>query len=203
LPFHKGTMEEAIVRALKAVDRKSAMAEVVADARRLHEEYPADWKFARQAMHEKWLVQRGWSGNSTPMNGAYVVLALLYGGDDFYRTLQYAMALGQDADCNAATAGAVLGCRLGFKHIAALPQYKMPDLYVNSTRPSLPAESKVSEQVEILLRVGERVILSNGGKRVELDGQPGFRIHLQNPRVLVKLKPDELRTAATQKPKRP
>jgi ADP-ribosylglycohydrolase len=51
---------------------------------------------------------------------------LLYGRDDFYRTLQYAMALGYDADCNAATAGAIVGVRLGFQHIAALPQFKMP-----------------------------------------------------------------------------
>jgi len=97
------------------------------------------------------------------------------------------MALGEDADCNAATAGAVLGCRLGFKHIAVLLQYKMPDRYVNKTRPSLPAESRVSDQVETLLRVSERVILANGGKRIELNGQPGFRIRLQKPRVLTKL----------------
>ena len=38
-----------------------------------------------------------------------VCLALLYGKGDFYRTLQYAMALGYDADCNAATAGAIVG----------------------------------------------------------------------------------------------
>ena len=187
MPFHRGSMEQAMVRALKAVDRKSAMAAVVAEARRLFEKHPDDWKTARQAFHQKWLVRGGWNGNSTPVNGGFVVLALLYGQDDFYHTLQYAMALGEDADCNAATAGAVLGCRLGFKHIAALPQYKMPDHYVNRTRPSLPAESKVSDQVETLLRVSERVILANGGERIEMNGQSGFQIRLQKPRVWTKL----------------
>ncbi len=187
MPFHKGSLEQAMVAALKSVDRNSAMAKVVADARRLFKKHPNDWKTARQAFHEKWLVRGGWNGNSTPVNGGFVVLALLYGRGDFYSTLQHAMALGEDADCNAATAGAVLGCRLGFKHIAGLPQYKMPDHYVNRTRPSLPAESKVSEQVETLLRVSEQVILANGGERIDLDGQPGFRIRLQKPRVLTKL----------------
>jgi len=184
LPFHQGAMEQTMANALRAVDRKSAMAEVVADARRLFKQHPNDWKTARQAFHAKWMGQRGWNGNSTPLNGGFVVLALLYGRGDFYRTLQYAMALGEDADCNAATAGAVLGCQLGFKHIAALPQFKMPDHYVNRTRPSLPAESKVSDQVETLLRISERVILTNGGERIEVNGQPSFRIRLQKPRAL-------------------
>jgi hypothetical protein len=188
LPFHEGALDHALTSALGSVDPESAMAEVAADAQRLYRQHPQDWKAARQSLREKWNVQRRWNGNSTPVNGGMVLLALLYGQEDFYRTLQYAMALGYDADCNAATAGAVLGCRLGFQHIAALPQFKMPDRYVNKTRPSLPAESKVSEQVETLLRLCTRVILANGGRRVQLDGQPGFRIRLQAPRVLCRLR---------------
>ena len=100
-----------------------------------------------------------------------------------HRTLQYAMALGYDADCNAATAGTVVGVRLGFKRIAALPQFKMPDRYVNKTRPELPAECKVSEQAETLLRVAERVILDNGGEKISIGGEPGYRVKLQAPQM--------------------
>jgi len=100
------------------------------------------------------------------------------------RTLQYAMALGYDADCNAATAGAVNGVRLGFRRIAALPQFRMPDRYVNKTRPQLPAECTVSEQAETLLRVAERVILANGGEAITIAGQPGYRVRLQQPRLV-------------------
>jgi len=185
--FPNGTLDEALVRALAAVDPRSAMAATVADVRRLYQQHPQEWKAARQAFREEWAVHRKWNGNSTPVNGGMVLLALLYGQDDFYRTLQYAMALGYDADCNAATAGAVLGYRLGFKHVAALPQFKMPDRYVNKTRPSLPAESKVSDQAQTLLRVCEQVILASGGERVGVNGQPGYRIRLQEPRVLAEL----------------
>jgi len=181
--FHEGALDEALARAVDAVDPDSAMAEVVADARRLYRQHPQDWKTARQTLHHKWLVERKWNGNSTPVNGGMVALALLYGNGDFYRTLQYAMALGHDADCNAATTGAVLGYRLGFQHIASLPQYIMPDRYVNKTRPELPPESKVSEQAETILRVSERVILANGGERIAIGGQPGFRIRVQSPRA--------------------
>jgi hypothetical protein len=166
------------------VDPKSAMAEVVADTRKAFQEHPDDWKAARQEIHAKWRVQRKWNDNSTPVNGAAVCLALLYGRDDFYQTLQYAMALGYDADCNAATAGVIVGVRRGFKHIATLPQFKMPDHYVNKTRPQLPAECKISEQAETLLRVAERVILSNGGEKVTVSGQPGYRVKLQQPQPI-------------------
>jgi hypothetical protein len=189
--FHEGSIEDAMQTALAAVDPRSAMAEVVADACHAFHEHPDDWKAARRALDDKWRKQRQWNRNSTPVNGALVCLALLYGNDDFYRTLQYAMALGHDADCNAATAGAVVGVRLGFHRIAALPQFKMPDRYLNRTRPELPAESKVSEQAETLLRVAERVILSTGGQRITVGDQPGYRLKLQSPRLIEPL-PDQV-----------
>ena len=182
--FHEGTLAEAMRLALAAVDPKSCMAEVVADSRRLFQAHPGDWKAARQEFDKKWRLQRGWNANSTPVNGGFVCLALLYGNDDFYRTMQLAMALGHDADCNAATAATVVGVRTGFKRIAAMPQFKMPDHYVNKTRPQLPAECKVSEQAETLLRVAERVILANGGQKITVDGQPGYRVKLQEPKLL-------------------
>ena len=185
--FPEGTVDDALQRALAAVDPRSAMAEVVSDARAAFGAHGDDWKAARQRIHDKWRRQRGWNDNSTPVNGAAVILALLYGKDDFYRTLQLAMALGYDADCNAATAGAVAGCRAGFRRIAALPQFKMQDRYVNKTRPSLPPECTVREQAETLLRIAERVILAQGGERIEVGGEPGFRVRVQKPRVLERL----------------
>ena len=189
---YQGPLEDAMQRALAAVDPRSCMAEVVVDACRSFHAFPNDWKAARQQMQEKWLKQRKWNQNSTPLNGALVCLALLYGQNDFYRTLQLAMALGYDADCNAATAGTVLGARLGFKHIAALPQFKMPDRYVNKTRPQLPAECKVSEQAEMMLRITERVILAHGGESIVAHGQPAYRIRVQEPRMLEAL-PENVR----------
>jgi len=97
------------------------------------------------------------------------------------------MALGHDADCNAATAGAALGYRLGFRHLAAQPQFRLPDRYVNKTRPSLPTECRVSEQAETLLRLAERVILDHGGRRLERDGELTFEVRLQEPRTVAPL----------------
>ena len=188
--FYPGPVEDALQLALAAADPKSCMAQAVADARAAYHAHPADWKTARQDLHQKWVKQLHWNGNSTPVNGAAVCLALLYGQDDFYRTLQYAMAIGYDADCNAATAGTVAGVRCGFKHIASLPQFKMPDRYINKTRPQLPAQSTVTGQAQTLLRLAERVILANGGEKITINAQPGYRVKLQSPGLLDPLPPN-------------
>ncbi|MBK9390721.1 MAG: hypothetical protein IPN68_11170 [Bacteroidetes bacterium] len=83
--------------------------------------------------------------------------------------------------CNAATAGAVTGANTGFKKISSLQGFNMPDIFFNNTRPQLPGEMKVSDQADLLMRVCEKVILENGGKRITINGKPGYRIKLQEP----------------------
>jgi hypothetical protein len=73
---------------------------------------------------------------------------------------------------------------IGFKQISALPGFKMPDIYLNTRRPQLPNEMKISEQAEMFMRVCEHVILENGGRKIELNGKPGYRITLQNPKMI-------------------
>lgn len=51
-------------------------------------------------------------------NAGLTTLALLYGGGDFARTVALATSLGWDTDCNAATAGCILGV---LKTDAAIP----------------------------------------------------------------------------------
>jgi len=58
----------------------------------------------------------------------------------------------------------------------------------NNTRPSLPAECKVSDQAAILMRVCERLILANGGERIDRNGQSVYRVHLRAPRLIEALR---------------
>ncbi|HUT57063.1 MAG TPA: ADP-ribosylglycohydrolase family protein [Phycisphaerae bacterium] len=188
-------LEELMRQSLAAADPASAQAEAVLGAIKAFHDHPDDWKAARRVFHEKWYTPkerpwdpaarpRKWNDNSTPLNGAMVCLALLYAKGDFYKTGQYAMALGYDADCNAATACTVVGARIGFAAIERLPGYAMPDRYVNQTRPQLPREMKVSEQAAVMLRLAEKVILANGGQKITVGGKEGYRIRLQPTRLL-------------------
>jgi len=183
--FHEGSMEALLKKGLAAIDRKSALAEAIQHACEAFHRCGSDWKAARQVIHEEWLVRRKWNDNSTPVNGALVCLALLYGGGDFYRTMQYAMALGHDADCNAATAGCVVGVIHGLSKIRDLPQYQVVDRYVNRTRPQLPAEMSITDQVEVLCRLALRCVRESGGQVIEENNVPvRVIIPVQEPEVL-------------------
>lgn len=46
-------------------------------------------------------------------NAAIIIMALLYGGGDFERTITIAVSSGLDTDCNGATAGSIIGAYLG------------------------------------------------------------------------------------------
>ncbi len=59
----------------------------------------------------------GWD---VPSNIGMLIIALLYGEDDFGQTLCTAVNCGEDTDCTAATAGAIWGIRHGFD---AIPQH--------------------------------------------------------------------------------
>jgi hypothetical protein len=49
------------------------------------------------------------------LNAAYVVIGLLYGQKDFYKTMDISTRCGQDSDCNPATAAGILGVMMGYK----------------------------------------------------------------------------------------
>ncbi|MEI6140910.1 MAG: ADP-ribosylglycohydrolase family protein [Mariniphaga sp.] len=185
--LHKGSVAEIIPKALQSVDPNSVMIELVNDAVTAYRNHPVDWKEARQMIYKKWNGEKKWNTNSTPLNGGMVILSLFYGGGDFYKTLQYAMAFGLDADCNAATAGAIVGSHMGFKKITGLKGFNMPDTYINKTRPQLPATMKISEQAEIMSRLCERAITENGGEIIKKKGKTFYKIKLQKAQLLESL----------------
>lgn len=89
------------------------------------------WKALGNTWQQNWqLLQDKWGGTDrcpdgignnfnidAKLNGAYVLLGLLYGGDDFELSTRIAMRCGQDSDCNPGSAAAVLGTYYGLSGI--------------------------------------------------------------------------------------
>ena len=102
--------------------------QVIRDVLAWHKQFPHDWKKAWQLLEDKWDRRDPCpEGALKPfnidakLNGAYIVLGLLYGERDFGKTIEISTRAGQDSDCNPASAGGILGVMLGYKAI--------PDLY--------------------------------------------------------------------------
>ncbi|MBC8166757.1 MAG: ADP-ribosylglycohydrolase family protein, partial [Bryobacteraceae bacterium] len=83
-----------------------------------------DWKATWKLIENKWNKREPCpEGAMKPfnidakLNGAYIVLGLLYGDSDFTRTMEISTRAGQDSDCNPSNACGILGTMIGYKRI--------------------------------------------------------------------------------------
>jgi len=164
------------INALPANGRFTATArEMIA----LHSKYPTDWKAAWNEMAQKYYIDEPamtktiWNAN---LNGACAILAMLYGENDFQRTLDLSCAMGFDADNQAATVAGLMGVINGMQGLPAnlylpIEGWKTPfnDKYINITRYDLP-DAKISDIIDRTLKATIDLVVSKGGK---LSGKPG------------------------------
>jgi hypothetical protein len=133
-----------IEKALKSIPAESDYSKIVRDVILLHNQYPSDWRAAWQELENKWGdVDICGDGAGLPfnidakLNGAYIVIGLLYGEGDPVKTMEITTRCGQDSDCNPSNALAVLGVIKGF---SGLPNYMQEgvqamgdSLFINTT----------------------------------------------------------------------
>jgi hypothetical protein len=118
-----GTDINSIVEnALKSIPAESDYYKIVKDVIKLHQHYPTDWQAAWGELENKWgdvdICGAGDPFNiDAKLNGAYIVMGLLYGEGDPMKTLEISTRCGQDSDCNPSNALAVLGVMNGFSKL--------------------------------------------------------------------------------------
>jgi hypothetical protein len=117
--FFENDIRRIVDKALLSIPAESDYAKTVRDVIRLHEQFPTDWQAAWQKLEGKWgdvdICGAGSTFNiDAKLNGAYIVMGLLYGEGDPMKTLEISTRCGQDSDCNPSNAMAVLGVIRGF-----------------------------------------------------------------------------------------
>lgn len=124
LAFVSDDVEFIVTEALKTIPRQSTFYQCMNDVINCYKQYPDDWK-------RNWFeCERKWSqdiacpeGVFSPfnidavINSAYIIIGLLYGEGDFYKTIDISTRCGQDSDCNPASSGGILGTMLGYSNI--------------------------------------------------------------------------------------
>jgi hypothetical protein len=150
---------------LKAIPSESGYAKMVRDVLDLHQRYP-DWQDAWEKLEPKWGRKDGElvSGVYVPINGAYVYMGLLYGGGDFWKTMNISMRCGRDSDCNPSSCAGILGTVMGMKGIpekwAILRDMPVEN---RSIKDIYPGEIDWDHIIEATVDVGKWNILENGG----------------------------------------
>lgn len=125
--YFEDDVKKVIQTALDCIPEDSDYAACVRDIMTWYEANPDDWKktwelieenYHNSYEHQKFAEKHGsWIPIDAKLNGAYIVMGLLYGEGDMQKTMKISMQGGKDSDCNPSNAGGILGAILGFDAI--------------------------------------------------------------------------------------
>ena len=116
-----------IVRAGRlAVPEGSSYREMIEDVIRWHRANPGSWRRTWKLLERKWNAHtlaakrdprhvRHEFNIDAKLNGAYILLGLLYGKGGYARSVGISLRAGQDTDCNPANVGSIIGAWRGFR----------------------------------------------------------------------------------------
>lgn len=102
--------------AVSLIPADSTIAHVIADVRAWHASEP-DWRKTLAKIQGKYGYDKFGGVCHMVPNHALIILALLYGDDDFRKSLMIVNTAGWDTDCNSANVGAILGVKNGLAGI--------------------------------------------------------------------------------------
>ncbi|MHC4800431.1 MAG: ADP-ribosylglycohydrolase family protein, partial [Planctomycetota bacterium] len=186
--FFENDMEKVVRAGLKCIPQKSQYAECISDVLKWYKQNPNDWEKTWQLIEDKYQDNPDYRRFScdkkefnidAKINGAYIVMGLLYGEGDLDKTIIISTRCGQDSDCNPSNAGGVLFTTIGFS--------KLPDRFTSALNP----EGEFSHTpytfpklIEVSKKLVRQAIARSGG-RIEKndDGQEIFVIPVKEPKV--------------------
>jgi hypothetical protein len=186
--FFEDDPVKIIEAGLKCIPEGSQYAEMVRDVMAWYEEHPDGWEATWQKVNKKyhenpdyirWLCsEKGGDFNiDAKINGAYIVMGMLYSKGDFDQSIIISMRCGQDSDCNPSNAGGVLFTTsyydsLADKYISALEQ----DEKFSYT------EYNFQMLGDVCVKLAGDIVVKAGG-RIEKDeqGEDVFVIPVQQP----------------------
>lgn len=180
--YLQNDIRSIIEKALLSLPAESGYRRIIEDVIAFHQENPDDWTKCWQMLENKWaranICNPGTKYNiDAKLNGAYIVIGLLYGEGDINKTLEISTRCGQDSDCNPSNALAVLGIIKGF---SAFPQEYREAIEKIGDKPFVHTNYSFNKAVERTADYAEKLIVENGGKVTE----DSYSIVLQEPVAL-------------------
>lgn len=179
--FEKDIMK-VIDAGLKSIPAESQYAEMVRDVIKWYKEDSKDWQATWDKIEKKYHMNPEYahakcseSGGKdkfsidAKLNGAYIIMGLLYGEGDIDKTIVIAMRCGQDSDCNPANASGILCTTLGMS--------KLPEKFTSAlnlkgkfshSRYDFPGLVEVSKKLvcQAVVRCGGKIKKDSDGKEI-------------------------------------
>jgi hypothetical protein len=177
--FFDTDIPKIIEKAVKSIPAESDYSRIVMDVVKLHKQNPTDWKAAWKKLEGKWgdvdVCGAGAPFNiDAKLNGAYIVMGLLYGDGDPMKTMEITTRCGQDSDCNPSNAMAVLGVIKGF---SGLPKDMQDGLKAVSDSLFVNTTYSFNTAVSSTYKYALDLITKNGGTVTEKE----IKVKTQKP----------------------
>ncbi len=168
--FFEKDIHKIIDAGLACIPEGSKYAEAIMDVIKWHKENPKDWQKTWQLIENKYNLDpnhRKFSCSGpdskfnidAKINGAYIVMGLLYGEGDIDQTIIISMRCGQDSDCNPSNAGGILATSMGLENLPEKYKSGIDEItkfsYTAYNFPSL---------INVCKDLSKEAILKSGGK---------------------------------------
>lgn len=167
LAFVSDDLDYITREALKVIPKESKYYRCMSDVINWHEQYPDNWEITWARCMKDWSFDIGCPDGvyqsfniDAVINSAYILIGLLYGEKDFYKTIDIATRCGYDSDCNPASAGGILGVLLGYSNI---PEYWKANLYEVEDRDFAYTDISLNKVYQMSYNQALKVIERYGG----------------------------------------
>jgi hypothetical protein len=190
--YFESDIPKIIDKALLMIPAESDYSKIVKDVILLHQHNPSDWRAAWAELEAKWGKEQICGAGSTfnidaKLNGAFIVMGLLYGDGDPAKTMEIATRCGQDSDCNPSNAMAVLGVIKGLNGLPAEYQSAVKaigdSLFVNTSY-------SFNKAVDKTLEYAQKLAVENGGEstdrelKIKVQAPQSFPLEVSFPKLV-------------------
>ena len=180
--FFEDDILKIIDAGLACIPAESQFAEMVRDMVAWYKENPDDWVATWEKCQKKYRenpeYQKASNGGiDVKINGAYILMGLLYGKGDLDKTIVISTRCGQDSDCNPSNAAGVLFTTIGFEQLPARFTEKLD----HETK-FIFTEYNVNTLIDVCEKLTREILIREGG-RIEKDanGEEVFVIPVKAP----------------------
>lgn len=126
--FFENDVEKIIQAGLACIPAQSQYDEAITDVLNWYHQYPDDWTKTWELIEAKYQKNPEYRKFScsgvdsdfnidAKINGAYIVMGLLYGKGNLDKTIEISMRCGQDSDCNPSNAAGIVATIIGYENL--------------------------------------------------------------------------------------
>ena len=184
--FVEPDLNKLIDTAVEFIPKDSVIYGLIDDVRGWHAGEP-DWRKTRESIEARYGYDKYGGNCHTVPNHALIIHALLYGDDDFQRSLMIANTSGWDTDCNSGNVGCLLGIKNGLATIDAGPDWRGPvaDRMYLSTADGGRAITDAAIEAGHIVNVGRAI-----AGQEPVAPKNGARFHFEMPGSVQGFQPD-------------